>query len=141
MKLDRATIERLVPQAGVMCLLDAVSHWTPASIVCTASAPGADHPLARDASVPGIASCEFAAQAAAIHGALIEHALGPRPGVLAKLMGIEVHAHEFPRGEQVIVRADMLSRVAAGCLYAFEVRAGERQVCQGRLMVAFGAFQ
>ncbi|MEJ6022749.1 hydroxymyristoyl-ACP dehydratase [Ramlibacter sp. PS4R-6] len=139
MKLDRATIERLVPQTGTMCLLDAVSQWNAGSIVCTADAPGSDHPLARDEHVPAIASCEYAAQAAAIHGALIEHALAPRAGMLAKLMDIELHAPGFPAGEPVRVRAEMLSRVAAGCLYSFQVSAGESPVCDGRLMVVFGA--
>ena len=139
MKVDRATIERLVPQGGAMCLLHEVTNWTPASIVCAADAPGAGHPLARDSRVPAIASCEFAAQAAAIHGALIELSLGPKAGVLAKLMDIELHAQDFPPGSGVVVRAEMLSRVSAGCLYAFEVSAGERPVCDGRLMVAFGA--
>lgn len=139
MKLDRAMIERLVPQAGAMCLLDEVSQWSTGNIVCTAGAPGPDHPLARDESVPAIASCEYAAQAAAIHGALIEHALAPREGVLAKLMDIELHAQAFPLGGGVQVRANMLGRVATGCLYAFDVRAGELPICEGRLMVAFGA--
>jgi predicted hotdog family 3-hydroxylacyl-ACP dehydratase len=137
MKVDRATIERLVPQTGAMCLLDGVTRWQAASIVCTARAPGPGHPFARDEVVPAIVSCEYAAQAAAIHGALTEVAEGPRAGMLAKLMDIELHADVLPFTEEVRVEANMLSRVAAGCLYAFVVKAGDRPICEGRLMVAF----
>ena len=37
MKIDRAGIERLVPHAGAMCLLDAVTQWSPDSISCTSA--------------------------------------------------------------------------------------------------------
>ena len=137
MKLDRSAIGRLVPQSDAMCLLDGVSEWNAHSIICTAASAGPSHPLARGAAVPAIVACEYAAQAAAIHGALAEASQLPRAGMLAKLMDIELHARCFPQGEQVRVEADMLSRVAQGCLYAFVVRAGDRPICNGRLMVAF----
>ena len=139
MKLDRATIQRLVPHSGTMCLLDEVTQWGASSIECTARVPGADHPLRRHEAVPAIAACEYAAQAAAVHGALLDHALSPRPGMLVKLMDVDLHARRFPDGADLHVSARMVSRVAAGCLYSFDVRAGSHAICEGRLMVAFGA--
>jgi predicted hotdog family 3-hydroxylacyl-ACP dehydratase len=135
---DRAHIERLVPHAGAMCLLDAVTGWDSSHIVCSCAQPAAGHPLARGATLPAIAACEYAAQATAVHGALLDGADGPRPGVLAKLTEVELHSPQFPPGGgPVTVRAELLSRLPAGCLYAFHVASTARTVASGRLIVAF----
>ena len=41
---DRARIEQLVPHAGAMCLLDAVTQWDAAQITCSSHEPGAVAP-------------------------------------------------------------------------------------------------
>ena len=93
---DRARIEQLVPHAGAMCLLDAVTQWDAAQITCSSHEPGASHPLARDGVVPAIAAAEYAAQATAVHGALLDGAGQPRAGMLAKLMDVDLHSACFP---------------------------------------------
>lgn len=137
---DRARIEQLVPHAGAMCLLDAVTQWDAAQITCTSAAPAAaSHPLARDGTVPAIAATEYAAQATAVHGALLEGAGQPRAGMLAKLMDVELHSASFAPGEgPVTVNATLLSRLGSGCLYAFQVASPGRPIASGRLIVAFG---
>lgn len=138
MTLDRARIEQLVPHAGAMCLLDAVLQWDTAHIVCSARQPGAAHPLARQGGVPAIAAAEYAAQATAVHCALLDDASQARAGVLAKLMDVELHDACFPAGAGTLtVRARLLGRVQDGCLYAFEVGAASQAIASGRLMVAF----
>lgn len=137
MTLDRAQIERLVPHAGAMCLLDGVSAWDDRSIHCGSAAPGAQHPLARDGAVPSIAACEYAAQAAAVHGALLDGAGQARPGMLAKLTQVELQAPSFRGAGPINVHAELLSRVAQGCLYAFDVDSSGHPVASGRLMVSF----
>lgn len=134
---DRARIEQLVPHAGAMCLLDAVTQWDAAQITCRSAEPGALHPLARDGVVPAIAAAEYAAQATAVHGALLEHAAQPRAGMLAKLMDVALHSEDFPPGA-VNVSATLLSRSGGGCMYAFEVGAAGQAIASGRLIVAFG---
>ena len=63
----------------------------------------------------------------------------PEEGMLAKLMDVELHASKFPEGSgEVQVRAEMMGRVATGCMYAFNVTGGGVPVANGRLMVAFG---
>src|SRR4029453_4990776 len=95
---DRGRIEQLVPHPGAMCLLDAVTQWDAAQITCSSHEPGASHPLARDGMVPAIAAAEYAAQATAVHGALLDGAGQPRAGMLAKLMDLDLHSACFPRG-------------------------------------------
>jgi predicted hotdog family 3-hydroxylacyl-ACP dehydratase len=137
MTLDRAQIERLVPHAGAMCLLDDVSEWDARSIRCGSAGPGAQHPLARDGAVPSIAACEYAAQAAAVHGALLDGAGQSRSGMLAKLTQVELHGSRFRGGGPINVHAELLSRVPEGCLYAFDVDSSGHPVASGRLMVSF----
>ncbi len=136
--LQRTDIERCVPHAGVMVLLDSVAFWDTTHIVCTAAAPDDEHPLARDGVVSAIAAVEYGAQAAAVHGFLIEQPELHRPGLLAKLTDVRLHVPRIPSDlGELTVNAQLLSRVAQGCLYDFAVRTADEPVAHGRLMVAF----
>lgn len=138
MTLTRVDIERLVPQRGAMCLLDTAQAWDATRIHCRAAAPGPSHPLAREQAVPAIVAVEYAAQAAAVHGALLDPALAPRAGLLAKLSEVQLRAEAIPSdGGALDVRAERLGHSAAGCLYAFEVACDHRPIASGRLLVAF----
>lgn len=140
MTLTRADIERLVPQRGTMCLLDEVFAWDATLINCTATSPGLTHPLARDLKLPAIAAIEYAAQATAVHGALLDPAVALRAGMLAKLGEVQLHAVWIPSdGAPLEVRAEQLGHTAAGCLYTFEVNCGQRPIANGRLIVAFAS--
>ena len=136
MKIDRTGIERLVPHAGAMCLLDEVTAWEQDWIVCASAAPAATHPLARAGRVPAIAAAEYAAQATAVHGALIDTTGAPRTGLLATLVDVTLAAPELPVGQALRIRADLLGRSPAGCMYEFEVSAGAGVIVTGRLTVA-----
>lgn len=138
MTLDRQGIERLVPHAGSMCLLDGVTRWDAAAIDCRAAAPAPDHPLLRDGLLPAVAGCEYAAQAAAVHGALVDGGGTPKAGMLAKLMEVDLQRPHFtPDDGALSVRAGLVSRMDAGCLYQFEVDQLGQLVVRGRLIVAF----
>jgi predicted hotdog family 3-hydroxylacyl-ACP dehydratase len=133
--LNRAQIESCVPHAGTMCLLDAVTHWDATHIVCEAAAPTPDHPLARAGGVPAVAAVEYAAQATAIHGALLDDAT-PRAGMLAKLSDIELAPGCIDGALRV--RAELLSRAESACMYSFSVHDARACCARGRLLVALG---
>ena len=136
MKLDRAGIEHRVPHAGAMCLLDAVMQWDSTRITCIACAPSVGHPLARDGTVPAVAAVEYAAQATAVHGALLDAQVVPRAGMLAKLSNVELHTACIPADSGPLnVRAELLNRGVSGCLYAFEIAGRRQRIASGRLMV------
>lgn len=138
MMADRATIERCIPHAGHMVLLDAVVRWDATRIACSALPPAAHHPLARDGAVPSVSAAEYAAQAAAVHGFLIDRPESPRHGLLAKLTDFELATAWIPHDRgSVLVKAELLSRTAAGCLYDFEVACDRTPIARGRLMIAF----
>jgi predicted hotdog family 3-hydroxylacyl-ACP dehydratase len=133
--LNREQIQRRVPHAGSMCLLDAVTGWDATTIACEAAAPTALHPLARAGGVPTVAAVEYAAQATAVHGSLLDDHDTPRDGMLAKLS--EVELAPGPIAGPLRVQAELLSRVGAGCMYRFSVHDATRCCAQGRLLVAF----
>lgn len=138
MKLDRAHIECCVPHSGAMLLLDSVTEWDSDHIVCSAPAPGAAHPLARDGGLSAIAAIEYGAQAAAVHGYLVEQPVVPRSGMLAKLSDVHISLSRVPRDRGALrINARLLSRLTLGCLYEFEIASAGQRVAHGRLMVAF----
>lgn len=137
--LDRQWIARCVPHAGAMLLLDQVVRWDDTRIVCSAAAPTPGHPLARAGAVPALAASEYAAQAAAVHGFLLEPAVGARAGMLAKLSDVALHAACIPADRGALeVNGELVSRTDRGCLYDFTVTCSEEPVASGRLLVAFG---
>jgi predicted hotdog family 3-hydroxylacyl-ACP dehydratase len=136
--LTHAEIERRVPHAGAMCLLDCVARWDAGQIVCEAASPRADHPLALEQGVPVVAAVEYAAQAAALHGALLDGRLGPRAGMLAKLSGVVLSEGWLDASSGgLTIRADLLARSDAGCTYDFAVHDACGCRARGRLLVAF----
>jgi predicted hotdog family 3-hydroxylacyl-ACP dehydratase len=140
MNVSRADVERMLEHAGDMCLLDCTTEWDNQNIYCSAPAPQAGHPLMRDGRVPAIAGVEYAAQAAALHGALLDTAMTPRAGMLAKLRDITLHRPWFPASKKsLMIHAKLISRTDGGCMYSFEVTSEQQTITSGSLMVVFTA--
>jgi predicted hotdog family 3-hydroxylacyl-ACP dehydratase len=81
---------------------------------------------------------EYAAQAAALHGALLDGNPEPRHGMLAKLNEVELIGGwlEAP-STALTVQAELLVRGASGCMYSFAVHGEQGWGARGRLLVAF----
>ncbi|MGB4117578.1 MAG: hypothetical protein WBK51_13645 [Polaromonas sp.] len=138
MPLNPTDIESLLPQKGAMCFLDAVTDWDNENIHCSAAVPGATHPLMRNGRVPALVAIEYAAQATALHGALLDMASQPQDGMLAKLRDIDLHCAWFPvNSNGLTVHATLISRSAGGCAYSFKVGNTHQPIASGSLLVAF----
>jgi predicted hotdog family 3-hydroxylacyl-ACP dehydratase len=134
----RSDIERMLEHAGDMCLLDSVTAWDTQRIRCSAPAPQAGHPLMREGRLPAIAGAEYAAQAAALHGALLDGVSTSRPGMLANVRDVIFHRTWFPvADESLTVQVNVLSRSDSACMYSFDVASGRETVTSGSLMVVF----
>ena len=121
-----------------MCLLDSVQSWDATTIICRAAATTAAHPLARARHVSAVVAVEYAAQAAAVHGSLLDDTDSPRAGMLAKLIEVELSATGLDEASRSLtIRAELLSRIASGCMNSFEVSDQRACVARGRLLVAF----
>jgi predicted hotdog family 3-hydroxylacyl-ACP dehydratase len=140
--LDRAWIAAHIPHQGSMCLLDAVSEWSDAAIACRASSHADPaNPLRAEGRLGAANGIEYAAQAMAIHGALIAgDDAEPRQGYLTSVRSVSLHV---PRLDdlpgELDVRAERLSGDANHILYQFSLSHAGRCLLEGRAAVVLDA--
>lgn len=142
MRLDRAGIAARIPHQGAMCLLDSVEQWDARGIVCRAvSHRDAGNPLRAHGRLAAACGIEYAAQAMAVHGALLAPAQGaPRQGYLASVRGATLRAGRLDDiAADLTVRAERFSGDADNILYVFSIMAGEQVLLEGRAAVVLDA--
>ncbi len=140
--LDRAAIAARIPHRGSMCLLDAVEAWDERGIRCRAVSHRApDNPLRDGAALPAASAIEYAAQAMAVHGALLAPpAAAPRMGFLASVRGVALHVARLDTlAAELEIRAERVSGDDDNILYAFTVSAAGAPVASGRAAVILDA--
>ena len=139
MELDHAAIAARLPHTGRMCLLDRVLQWDEHRIRCSAvSHRDADNPLREGAGLATLAGIEYAAQAAAVHGALLRGETLPRSGVLASLKNViatRPWMHEIV--EDIVIEANLLHSDPAGGIFAFAVFASEERILNGQFTLMY----
>jgi predicted hotdog family 3-hydroxylacyl-ACP dehydratase len=136
--LDRAAIAARIPHQGSMCLLDAVLDWSPETIRCRAVSHRAlDNPLRAEGRLGVACGIEYAAQAMAVHGALIAgNGTRPRQGYLASVRSVELLVSRLDDfSEDLELFAERLSGDDNNVLYQFTVRAAGRDLLRGRAAV------
>ncbi len=139
---DHAWIAARIPHQGSMCLLDAVLRWDESSIVCSASShTRSDNPL-RAQDMLGIANgIEYAAQAMAVHGALLAgNDTAPAAGFLASVRDVKWQTQRLDDlAPPLQVHAERLSGDGATILYSFHLQAGGATLLSGRASVLLDA--
>ena len=151
--LARDGIAALIPHSGTMCLLARLQAWDAQRIVCTATNHrDAEHPLRTRRGLLAPCAIEYAAQAMALHGALIGQAAGTAatPGYLASARGVQLHvlrlddlprvassavADEHDEPDELRIEAVRQAGDARQILYAFNVSHAGRPVAEGRAAV------
>jgi predicted hotdog family 3-hydroxylacyl-ACP dehydratase len=140
MPLERIEIEKLIPHAGAMVLLDRIIDWGPASIICsTESHLRPDNPLRRDGLLPATAGIEIAAQAMAVHAGLTSDGL-QRRGLLGSLRDVQLNCDRLDTCQSaLLVSVNLLSAIGEGRIYSFSVDAahGLGVQLEGRASVFF----
>jgi predicted hotdog family 3-hydroxylacyl-ACP dehydratase len=139
--LDHGWIAARIPHQGSMCLLDAVIEWDMQHLRCRAvSHRDPANPLRQFGRLGAACGIEYAAQAMAVHGALLaeiaEAGNRPRPGMLVSVRNVALHVtrlDDIPADLEV--RAEQLSSDAGMLLYAFAVQAESRALLDGRASV------
>lgn len=145
--LTRDGIAALIPHSGTMCLLARLTSWDLQRIVCVATNHrDTAHPLRSRSGLLATAAIEYAAQAMALHGALIGQVAGTpaTPGYLASARGVQLHALRLddlpsPAGEdgpdELRIEAHRQAGDDRQILYAFTVSHAGRPVAEGRATV------
>lgn len=147
--LDREGIARRIPHQGSMCLLDAVLAWDPDLITCRATSHvSSDNPLRAHGRLGAACGVEYAAQAMAVHGALVAQssqpgdgsAPPPRSGYLAGMRGVALHVERLDTvSGPLTVTAQRITGDANTVLYSFAVAAGAQPLLSGRAVVVLDA--
>jgi predicted hotdog family 3-hydroxylacyl-ACP dehydratase len=141
MRLDRASIERLIPHQGRMCLLDEVLAWDADRISCRArSHRDSDNPLRAGGRLGVLCGIEYAAQAMAVQGALGSGGAPPAAGLLAGVRGVQFHTlrlDEIPG--DLYCDARRVAGDARTALYDFELRTDAARLLTGRATVLLDA--
>ena len=140
--IDHAGIAARIPHHGNMCLLHSVQAWSEAAIECRAvSHRDPANPLRSNEQLGAAHGIEYAAQAMAVHGALLAGTEGPpRQGYLTSVRGVSLHVtrlDDLP-GE-LDVRAERLSGDDRNILYQFSVSHQGRCLLEGRAAVVIDA--
>ena len=136
--LGRDWIVAHIPHQDAMCLIDEVLSWSTERIACRAASHRLDtNPLRREGRLGASCAIEYAAQAMAIHGALLgNEEQKARPGVLVSVRGVEFSVDRVDDvAEDLEIEAEQMVAEKERVLYQFTVRAGVKTLCSGRATV------
>jgi predicted hotdog family 3-hydroxylacyl-ACP dehydratase len=161
MRLNRAWIESRIPHHGRMCLLDEVIAWKDARVSCRSGTHReADNPLRAYGRLGIACGIEYAAQAMAVHGALIAASSPadrgpplaaapaaawaapgtPAAGFLAAVRDVRFHALRLDDVQgDLICDAVRMAGDATTALYEFELRSAAAPLLSGRATVILDA--
>ena len=145
--LDREEIARRIPHQGSMCLLERVNAWDSQRISCEATSHlDPANPLRAHGRLGAACGIEYAAQAMAVHGALVAEMQAaapdeaPQAGYLVSVRGVSLHVARLDDvGTALAVRAERGSGNAGSVLYDFSVHAGDTLLLSGRAVVMLDA--
>lgn len=140
--LDKAAIAARIPHQGTMCLLEKVEAWDTHHITCTASShrnPG--NPLRYQGRLGSACGIEYAAQAMAMHGALMAtDQNAPTSGFLVSVRSVNLHTERLDDlAADIDIRATCLGSQAGHILYEFTLHADSILLVEGRAAVVTDA--
>jgi predicted hotdog family 3-hydroxylacyl-ACP dehydratase len=140
MHLKREWIVGHIPHQGGMCLLDEVCHWDESAIHCrTRTHLDASNPLRRDGHLAAVCGIEYAAQAMAVHGALLAGA-STKAGYLASVRGVRLRIDHLDECAGALdVHARRMSGDAGTVMYEFALGDPEAALVSGRAVVVLDA--
>ena len=137
--VDKATLCRLIPHHGAMCLLDRVERWDGASILCmTSSHRDQTNPLRRGNRLESICGLEYAAQAMAVHVGLLEQGNQRRlaVGYLGAVKHLMLRATRLDNVTgNLTIQATRLVGEMGSFIYTFRVTADRHALLEGRASI------
>lgn len=147
--LGHDEIARRIPHQGDMCLLDQVIAWDDTQIQCQATSHRApDNPLRAHDRLGAACGVEYAAQAMAVHGALVGERLAgddaagtaPRAGYLASIRSVTLHVDRLDTlAAPLLISAERITGDQQTVLYSFSLTAGDTALLSGRAVVVLDA--
>jgi predicted hotdog family 3-hydroxylacyl-ACP dehydratase len=137
--LDHAWIAAHIPHSGDMCLLNTVIAWNQSGIRCDAiSHHSPSNPLRFNGQLSAVCGIEYAAQAMAVHGALIAPTdnTNPRVGYLVSIRSTKVNVARLDTiTHPLVLNAECLTASANNMMYEFMVMASDQILISGRAAI------
>ena len=138
--LNHAEIAARIPHGGNMCLLDSMQRASETDIVCSAvSHRSPDNPLRSHGRLGAAIAVEYAAQAMALHGSILNADLDvpaldtTKGGRLINVRQLILHCARFDDlASPLIVQATRLMGDVANVIYSFDVSAEGKMIASGR---------
>ena len=147
--LQRREIASRISHQGSMCLLDSVTSWDIDRINCVASSHRIEsNPLRAYGRLGAACGIEYAAQAMAVHSALVAESqasagdalAAPKIGYLASIRGLTLYVERLDDLESALtIHAERLSGDDSTLLYSFSLHAGPALLLSGRAAVVLDA--
>jgi predicted hotdog family 3-hydroxylacyl-ACP dehydratase len=130
-----------------MCLLDEVLHWTATRVQCRSSTHrDPANPLRARDRLAAVCGIEYAAQAMAVHGALIASRIAASPksspvgGYLASVRNVTLFATRLDDIEtDLVATAELVTGDERTVLYDFSVSGNDRVLVTGRATIVFNS--
>lgn len=150
MKIDQTWIAAHIPHQGRMCLLDHVASWDRERLIAIATSHTApDHPLRAHDRLGAANGIEYAAQAMAVHSALVatvdanaREAKRPRAGFLASVRSVTLHVARLDDvNETLQIEVVCIHAEPGGILYQFTICGNDtkKPLLDGRATVILDA--
>lgn len=150
MKIDRTWIAAHIPHQGTMCLLDHVVSWDHERLIAVANNHAEpDHPLRAHGRLSTAIGIEYAAQAMAVHSALIAAEKNnaadtkrPQAGFLASVRSVTCHVPRLDDlAEALQIEVVCIHGESNGILYQFTVSGNDtkKPLLDGRAAVIIDA--
>ncbi len=141
-QIDHDWIAAHIPHQGSMCLLDRVESWDSERIVCLASSHRSpDNPLRAHGKLASVCGVEYAAQAMAVHGALLASGKPSGAGYLVSVRDTRLLVARLDDiSADLTLKASCITISGSNLLYQFEILANDRLLLNGRATVMLNAF-
>lgn len=126
--LTRQQLQRLLPHAGTMCLIDQVLSWTPTTICCSSRTHmDQNNPLRFNGKLSAHHLLEYGAQAMAIHGGLLKKSA--HPGFLAAVRNVKISVGSLDEVDtELIITANAKVNTDHGVIYEFRITDADRNL-------------
>jgi len=140
--LEKNQIEGLLPHQGAMFLVDRVTTYDRDKITCmTRSHLSPTNPLRHENTLPAHAAIEYAAQAAGIHGGLLNRDLFPdapaQMGYLAVISNAEWTVERLDDlSEELVIHALRSAVTPGGRAYRVRIEHAGQVIMTGDLVIA-----
>lgn len=138
MLMDQRSIADLIPHGPGMCMLDELVSWDSDSIECVSrSHQRSDNPLLHHGVLHCACLLEYCAQAAALHGALLQDGEGAAGlAYLGVVKNLELSSdHVDSAAEPLAIAARCVVSNSGGSIYLVEASSSQQLLLRGRIVL------